>query len=231
MRAMARTTQNLEVANVTIRFGEEKVLLDLFQEVVYPAFFKERRRTFGTTTYFFMGVTMVNLGSESSPHYGIAGRLVKDMLMRRNQVVRNGQLVRDEASIENAPSSLFVLLLENHKLLYVKEEGMSPDKDAFKATLDNFLSKAHKEWIDHLAETHEENRKADPSLKRITRVELFKQFPWPSLKVEFLTSKESVFARIENYDVLERVEIHLYQTNNDIDNDPSSRLCEADRRL
>jgi hypothetical protein len=46
---------HLSFANLTCRFGERFVLIDLAKEVIYPAFFdRSYSRKYGPTAYFFV---------------------------------------------------------------------------------------------------------------------------------------------------------------------------------
>jgi hypothetical protein len=59
----------LSFANLTCRFGESFVLLDLAKEVIYPAFFDETyRRVYGPTAYFFRDVGMAAIDVDGVEH-------------------------------------------------------------------------------------------------------------------------------------------------------------------
>ena len=59
---MSEKTLNMEMANLVCRFGGEKVLLDLEEEVVLPSFFDSSMiRTYDKTSYFFYDVSGVHL--------------------------------------------------------------------------------------------------------------------------------------------------------------------------
>jgi hypothetical protein len=76
----------LEFANFTLNFGKDKVLADLWKEVVQPAFLDESlERKYGDTTYFFLQAQELNLGSKKEMVPAIAGRFVKDFVLRREQ--------------------------------------------------------------------------------------------------------------------------------------------------
>jgi len=52
----------MQVANFTCRFGEKFVLLDMFDEVVMPAFTNlKRKRKYGDAEYFLIGASWLNL--------------------------------------------------------------------------------------------------------------------------------------------------------------------------
>lgn len=163
---MAERTLNMEMGNLICRFGSDHVLLDLAEEVVLPAFLTENQvRSYGSTRYFFHDVKPVLLDNDADKVVGIIGRFIKDTTLAREQIfVEDRGLVRDSESIRSSPSSIFLLILNNHRLIYVKETKDAPPKDAFKSTLLDFLRESHERFINKTFENHKAERDENPAL-------------------------------------------------------------------
>jgi hypothetical protein len=83
--------KHVEVANFICRFGDDKVLLDLLEEVVLPAFNSNERRSYGTTSYFFHQVKLVEIKSANLPIWCITGRFIKNTVLQREQIFDEGK--------------------------------------------------------------------------------------------------------------------------------------------
>jgi hypothetical protein len=74
---MPEFSKRFEFGNYTLNFGDQKVLLDLLEEIVAPSFheMKHIRTIKNRGQYFFIDTEIVNLGEEKEgPILGIAGR-------------------------------------------------------------------------------------------------------------------------------------------------------------
>jgi len=90
---MADKSLNMEMGNLICRFGDKKVLLDLAEEVVLPAFIDNSLvRSYDKTSYFFYDVSpVVLLNNQHEQVIGIAGRFIKDTTLEREQIFENGK--------------------------------------------------------------------------------------------------------------------------------------------
>lgn len=209
---MTKRKYLLEFANFVCKFGNEKNLLDLVEEIVIPAFTDtELERSFGRTKHFFHQVEIVELQSDGEASLAISGRFVKDTLLAREQRFDedNERLVSDPQQLQTSPSSIFVLLLNNHKLLYVHETLYAPSIKSFETTTKEFLRGKHSDYINRLYE----NRQS----QAITYTSLLREYPSPQLEIVPLASEGSVTDFINQFDILQRVEINLLSTNNELD--------------
>jgi len=208
---MASFSQKINIANFTCKFGERLVLLDLFEEVVLPAFTGNHVRSFSDATYSLIDV---NLRKYSENEVAIIGRIVKNTMLEREQIIVNGKIVKDHAAIESAPSSFFVLMLSNHKLLYVKENVGAPSIDTFASTISLFLSTSYKSWARKLYESKKDTD------EKITWSTLYQDFPPPRLEITPIATESSVSAYVEKFATINTVEIKLLETNHELDNLP-----------
>ena len=208
---MAKKSE-LEFANFILKFGQDRVLLDLAEEIVIPAFISRLDRSYNTTKHFFLDVEVLNLGSEENPIICIAGRYVKNTIVKPEQVFdeANNELVKSDAFLPSSPSSVFILILNNHRLIYLTETAYAPNLSDFRKTTINFINNKYHEFINELYEN-----RAD---RQLTKSQLYSNYERPSLDIIPLSSSQSISDFINQYDSLKEVIIKLGGTNNELDN-------------
>jgi hypothetical protein len=201
----------VEVANFICKFGD-KNLLDLLEEVVLPAFNSNEKRSYGTTNYFLHQVKLVEIKNADTPIWCFTGRFIKNTLLQREQIFDEGRktLVSDKEEMPSALSSIFVLILNNHRLIYLGETHDSPSISMFSATMKGFLKESHRNYIDRLYQQRD-NEEA-------TKKTLLMRFPYPRLEIIPLATEESLDNFINEYDTLQSITIQLVETNNQLDN-------------
>lgn len=221
--------QTLELGNLTCRFGSE-VLLDRLHEVVIPAFTDESlSRNYSETKYFFDGVKIVDLGRiEGQQYKGIVGRIIKDTKLVREQIYEPGAgLKKSKKTLRTAPSSIFALILNNHRLLYIKEMSDAPGMTAFRATLLSFLNQKHKEFVSAEFSKVKKRERRLPRAERTTKAIVQKKFPRPTLEIIPLSSGESISTFIDRYEVIKSLEFYFSDRNDELDD---SEFYEAIQR-
>ena len=206
---------NAAFANFVCRFGEDKVLLDYAEEVVIPAFTRERYvRSFGERTHYrFYNVKLVKLeDTRDEPVLALAGRFLKDTELTRHQIFDEQRgLVRDEQSLRSSPSVYFVLILNNHRLIYFPETPYAPEFKSFEATCSLFLRTAHRQYVDGLYRERRENDEG------VTKKSLYEAHPLPTLDVIPLAGRDDIEQFMRRYEVLKRIDFRLVRPNDDID--------------
>lgn len=220
---MSDKSLSMEMGNLICRFGREKVLLDMADEIVLPSFFDEKLvRSYSKTSYFFHEVSPVLLKDDASGSVvGIAGRFIKNTTLEREQIFEEGKgLVKDAGSMRSSPSAIFLLILNNHRLIYVKETNDAPSIESFRSTLQNFLRDKHKGYIEDKYEHLKAKREEDPNAERVTKEDLYEETPRPTLELIPLTSEESIEEFVRKYSILKTIEISLSDRNDENDNDP-----------
>lgn len=215
--------KRIEFANFTCTFGERLAMLDLFEEVIWPAFQPmSNTRWFKGTQFFLLDTQLIKV-SDGQEHsiFCLSGRFVKNTKLKREQIFRREEgLIEDYTELETAPSSMFVLMLDNHRLLFVREVAGAPDLSTFRATAQRFLTKRHREYVLGLLEKNEREIKADNSIQRETRKSLVEKYPYPDLRITPLTDKEELQTFLQRFHVIQELTIKLLRTNReDIDND------------
>lgn len=223
--------KKLEFANYTCRFGESLRLLDLFEEVVFPSFeeLKHIRKIADRSEYFFLDTGLINIAKNGEmPIMAIAGKFVKNAKIKRDQVYRLGKgIVQDVKELETAPTALFVLLLDTHRLLYLKEVSGAPNLMTFYATSQKFLRECHKKYINNVYEQNSKDREKDDTVKKVTKKELVEKYPYPELRVTTLTDPTGLKEYINLFEKIDELKISLLLTNDEeINNDDFWKTIE-----
>jgi hypothetical protein len=207
----------LSFANFILSFGLDDVLLNYAAEIVIPAFRRtDLVRTYGETTFRFYNVEFAQIGTEGDvPLIAVSGHFVKDTVLRRTQIFRPTKgLVEDQAEIESAPSSYFVLILNNHRLLYFAETAGAPPLDAFRTTAQYFL---RAQWRDYISARHKHVNVTRRGVERVTMGQLRKETPPPFLAVVKVAGQDAITETIERFGKIRQVRFKLIQPNDEID--------------
>lgn len=204
----------LEVANFVCRFGDKLVLNDLLSEIVIPPFFAETKRLSRGTEFFFIDQTFQYFDDGDVESLALCCRLVKNTTLKRHQVYTLAKgIVPDERSMDSAPSSLAVLLLYSHRLLFVKEVPNAPTIQQFGTT---FKYRMRDAVLEYHSSLFDQRIRAG---KKITKKDIAEQFPIPDVSVTPITSKEALKTFINRFETLTTLKIELAPTNNELDNE------------
>lgn len=218
--------KKIQFANLVCRSGNY-TLLQLFDAFIYPAFFGENlHRTYGTTTYVFHEPKLVNLW-ESADNSGLAivGRIVKDERIHIEQRLEEGELKEADESVQNSPSSVFVLFLSNHRMAYVREHSRAPSLQVFETTLEYFVRKIYVMWLrSHLRQIRSNNPRAEWAEKREAFV---KEYPRPTVDLVELSDARDIKDVILGMGAVHSLSFDVIRTNDEIN---ASSLFEILRR-
>jgi len=208
---------DLSFANFVLRFGIEEVLLDYAADIVIPAFRDNTHvRTFGETTFRFYNVRFTKIADEGKvPVLALSGHFIKDTVLKRQQIFRPGRgLVEDEAEIESAPSSYFVLILNYHRLLYFAETASAPPLEAFATTAQQFLRLEYRKYLTRRVERENVTRRG---VERITRDQLGKRIPPPVLSVVPVAGEDLISEIVDRFRKIKQIRFKLVEPNDELD--------------
>ena len=191
-----------EIANFVCKFNENN-LMDLFDEIVYPAFTSQKNWKVKQGNFFFKDVQLINLDEKSEKTLALVGRFVRDTVLKSPQRYNyeSGDLIQGEQEMQTSPSAIFVLILNNHRLIYLKETAYAPTIEMFRKTALTFLRRETRSHMEALPKEH--------------RQEFIQQYGLPDLRITPLTSKQSLASFVRSYNLLETVKITLKSRNND----------------
>jgi hypothetical protein len=152
MREKMSSGHTVSFANFICKFGDDKNLLDVAESIVLPAFLDVENlqpRSYQDTKYFLFQTQLLNLGDEKNPMLAIAGRFVKDTTLRREQIFSPTLgLIKKTGKLDSSPSAIFVLLLNNHKLIYYPETAFAPTLSSFRSTAYSYIRQSQKIFVD-----------------------------------------------------------------------------------
>jgi hypothetical protein len=201
---------DLSLANFICTFGDNQVLLDFAEEIVFPALVADTLiRKYGDTSYYIYEAKVISLGDRDGlDEIAIIGHFVKDTVLKRQQIVKSGVLVEDYNEMASAPSSFFVLLLSDHRLLYFADTRSAPDIKTFASTIQLFL---RQKWRDLL------KRKQDEAESKVSLKILQKQFPMPRLNVVPVARMDAITDSIGTFSKIEKIKFKLIKPNDEPD--------------
>ncbi|EPF6144397.1 hypothetical protein LJQ30_001645 [Acinetobacter baumannii] len=212
---MATLEKNLEIANLVCKFGEHN-LLDLYEEVIVPSFFNNKNRKAGKSNFYFDEVSLVNLGKDilgTKDTIAIVGRFVKQTQLEREQYRdASGKLVKDKKKLASAPSAIFALILNNHRLLYAAETKYAPTTENFRSTLSYFIRNEQINYKD--------------SLPKDKRNLFLKEFPIVEITLTPLTNQKTLNENIYLFTKLKKVTFILNDRNSEIDGEDMFRQMQ-----
>lgn len=197
------TTYNYELANFVCTFNQYK-LMDMFQQIVLPAFMLEDSWKVKRGNFFFQSVELVELPNSKEKTLALVGRFIRDTQLTSTQVYdyEKKQLTEQLESIQTSPSALFVLILNNHRLIYLKETPHAPTIEMFKETSKTFLRRQTRLYAESLPQ---DNRK-----------EFIKNYGLPDIDITPLNTKESLDHFLKEYKTIHSIKITLKKRNDEL---------------
>lgn len=213
-----RFKQTAEFANFICHFGS-KELLDYLEEIILPTFLSTGHvRQYGTSTYFLHSVELTQLKLQDQQKAAIVGRFIVDTELSRAQVFRDNQIVPSPRTMDTAPSAVFAITLDDHKLMYSKEVSGGPSIAVFKSTLELLLNRHRLIYIEELFRLAKENASAGTG-KHVTKKTIADSIPKPELEIVPLSGEAGIRDFLEQFKTLKELRIQVLKPNSEIDND------------
>lgn len=211
--------KQLEFANFVCRFGQKSVLVDQLERVVLPAFSIDREKSSAKTRLFLHDVVVTE---HSKNEHVIGGRIVKDTILESEKLYdkQTRKLEDSTNSLRSSPSSFFALVVETHRLIFVKEHRGSPTLRTFENLMRRFLLEAYIEAYGK-----------SPSRKSTAEPEPDRPSP-PTLEIVPMMSESSLGAFLDRFDIIQSLSVRVAETNNELDNsDLLDNVRESHRRM
>lgn len=205
---MARRSHAVTFANFNCRFGSRLALLDMWDEIVWPAFSNpEPRYTRSYGTFYLLDPELIRIGDEVF----VSGRFVRDTTLERELILEDGVLKSSKAELEAAFSARFILRLSTHTLVWVAESRHAPSIASFHATIGKSLGQHWKNYIEHLLWEKYPNHKRTE--RGEIRAALMEKFPMPVLDIVPYPSEQSVAGFLSKISVLTEVTYRVVDPN------------------
>ncbi|WP_028108884.1 hypothetical protein [Ferrimonas futtsuensis] len=208
---------NIEFWNFVCHFGDLK-LLDRYVQFVHPAFMNEHIRNYGDSRWLFNGVRLIEVTINNERLPFIYGRIVKDTILEREQVLKGDELIDDNLRIQNSPSSIFILSLKEHRMFFIKEQKDSPTMENFKATIEKFINNERRTYINDEYEYQKKLRQERGGNYKVTKkCDLEASFPKPDIEVIPLSSDADIDEFIRGMKSIDKLSLKLVMPNSEYD--------------
>lgn len=133
----------MEKAIFNITFGEDDdPLLEHFEDIIYPAFTSDIIIKANKLQYEFNDVKLIK---NKNTKFVLVGNLVKHTTYTKETEVTNNEIVYNYEELNSSPFSRFIIFLENHRMMLIKNENNSPDIRSFQLTTREILKRYKKE--------------------------------------------------------------------------------------
>lgn len=145
----------IQYANFNITFGDDSMpMLEFFDEILMPAFTSVGLKRGKDTDRSRFGFDEV-IVKEIDGLFVLCGNIVKETTLERLTTFSQDKgLESSPAQMDTAPYSRFMIFLENHRMLLIRNEPDSPDIRSFQATVRDILAQ-------YIRKQNNENRTAD----------------------------------------------------------------------
>lgn len=221
----------MEVANLTCRsITGDKELLDIFEDYFLPAIKSiiiPGSRKSETHSYSFLDLKVEKIEGNLILH----GRLVKSLNIEREQILEKGKLVDSIETLRSDPSSYFILFLNNHKLLWLRELKRAPKltdlkyvlKKTFKIYREKTISlkceKEAKSFFNDDTPTKEE-------MSEFSKIERKFYSLYPQLEVEItpLGNNVNISEEFNNFSLITNIKLRALKRNQEIGNEYNDLL-------
>ncbi|WP_143006218.1 hypothetical protein [Limimonas halophila] len=182
---------------------------DYLNGIVLPSFFDDKLfRQYGEENIYFIYEPELVYLSKEDDIVGIWGTFVKDSLLQRSHTYDSQEGIREEpTSLEAATFAQFLLILNNHRLIYLPMTRDAPSLQNFQTTIKKFLNIKHDEFL--RTEKHRLNEQS----QRATIKGLAHIHPKPTLDVEYLVSKRALSVYLDQFQKLQSLTIRVMDTN------------------
>lgn len=208
--------KDMEVANFSCKstFGDLE-LLDVFEEYVYPAMRNQEAkgsRNSETISYKFIDLKFQKYDKELV----LTGRLVKNLNLKRQQILEGNELITDYDSMESSPSSFFVLILSNHKLLWIRELPRAPLLKDFRYAVTKMLNLQRSELVnDYIRRERENIFYSSSSMTNLER-RAYGLYPSLDISVTQLGNKLAIKEKLEKFENIYSVKLKALKRNNEL---------------
>ncbi|WBA16387.1 hypothetical protein [Salinivibrio proteolyticus] len=208
---------NVEFWNFVCHFGQHK-LLDHYVDLVHPAFVNNHVRTYGDSRWLFNGVQLIEIDIDNEVLPFIYGRIVKDTILEREQILQDGDLVDDSLSMQSSPSSIFILSLKEHRIFFIKEHKDAPTMDSFKTTIERFINDERINLINEIFDGEKKQKEIHGGNYRVTKKkDLEVRYPKPDIEVIPLSSDADIEEFIKGMKSIDKLTLNLVMPNSESD--------------
>ncbi|KGR88414.1 hypothetical protein [Lysinibacillus odysseyi] len=204
---MTTETKQAFIANFNCTFGKKhEPMLNHFFDVILPAFTQESKGK--PKKFFFENVKLTNAQGE----FALAGLIVKRTTLEVKSRYVDGQLIKTNENYPSDPYSYFVINLQNHRMVLVKNQKGSP-------TLSNFATLARDVLKNYVSVKNSELKDEE-------------KIPQVLLNVVAIPFQGAILEELKKVKKINNVTLRFYPLNGDImDNETVDHLTETLKSL
>lgn len=193
------------LANFNCTFGtNHEPLLNYFFEILYPAFIKESENSENNKSFILENIQL----SRVRGNFMLTGIIIKRTTLEVKSRYINGQLTQTNNRYKSDPFSYFIINLNNHRMILVKNQNGSP-------TLSNFSTLASKLLKKYVRELNKDKLKEE-------------KLPEPNLNIVAIPFKGKIQEELKKVKKVNQVILRFYPLNGDIiENDTVDHLLES----
>lgn len=211
----------IEFGNYICKFGDLD-LLDRYEEIIAPAFLdSEAEIKQGESKYFFKDVVVLDLGITNGVKYlGITGVFCHDTVLTRHQVIdrSSGEIKKDFKSIESCPTANFLLILNNHRLVYSRGVSGAPSMSQFRYASERLIKNKTRQYINKVYGEFKAEAKAKGKKPEKSKAQLLEETPLPQVTLNALTCSDEIGAFVDRFETLSTIQVLFTKTNSENDN-------------
>ncbi len=215
------------IANFNCTFKYDKTtygMLDYFESIIWPAFnnkdlIRVTKSDGKVKTRFHLAD--IKLTKLDDGNIALVGKHIKRTLLDISPDYDKEKGFFGDYDIKpSAPYSTFIILLNNHRVIYFPNKSGAPDVRSFASTVNEILGQYIKLNRDKLKKTFIENNLVFEGveykyIQDFTNKILEKRLPYPELNIIPIESPELVQDYFKNISVIEEVSFKFYKPNNE----------------
>lgn len=227
-------TKRMEIANLTCRSKlGDKELLDVFVDYFLPAMQNQEvpgSKNSETLFYKFIDLDVAKIENELV----LYGRFIKCLNIEREQILEGDTLISSYETMDSAPSSFFVLILRNHKLLWVKEMSRAPLLKDFRAALLKMLKNERFNLIDNYIKSKTSNLFFDKNDKQNIERKAYSEYPELEISVTPLGNNIQIKERLSRFKNIYNITLKALKRNNELGSDYSmlaKKMSETQEKM
>lgn len=225
--------RELEIANFTCKFGDLD-LLDFFEKWFYPSIkngIVSGSRSSETLSYQFINLKLDTIDEEPL----LCGYFVKSLNIKANQrLTEDEELIESDETMLSDPSSFFVLLLKNHKLLWLREVSRAPTIKDLRYAIEKMLQNYRNEELSRIIsnkcrenKVHElENEKDKEKLIKKLEAEAYREMPQPFIEITPLGDIRVLNQVLNDFKMVKSIKIKALKKNNEFAGDLNSFISD-----
>lgn len=218
-----KNNSQANIANFTCTFkveGKTEPMLKYFEKIIYPAFNCKnliRSTNKGLTRFHLTDVHLINFGQTIA----LIGKHVKRTIVTLSPDFNENQgFFGDEEKKPSAPYSTFIILLDNHRIIYYRNKPGAPTLQNFQSTsrkiINEYVVQKRKELKKELKENKNiYNNKKYKYIEEFSNEVLLKKYPLANLNIVPIESKMLVEEAFKNIHKISNVRFKFFIPNNE----------------